>query len=131
MPLRWSVLALSLCWLEPFAHETGRKEPLPGYNFDRPRLASPLKSLLGHAGGGSLGNGDGRLTLAAGSADSQNEPGRVTTHSRGLFRHRFRPSFPFRNQGRLPPFPNVLFRGTRGGDGVAVNSSAAATDKRP
>jgi hypothetical protein len=78
MPVRWSVLALSLSWLE-----TGKKEPLPGYNFDRPRLASPLESLLENAGGGSGGNGDATLTtLAAGFADSQNEPCRAARDSR-------------------------------------------------
>ena len=79
MPVRWSVLVLSLCWLGLFAHETGRKEPLPGNDFDRPRLASPVESLVGHAGGASPGNGAGTLTAAASSADSQNEHSRVTT----------------------------------------------------
>jgi len=51
MPVQWSVLAFRLCWLEPFADETGRKGPLPGNNFDQPRMASPLESLRGHAGG--------------------------------------------------------------------------------
>jgi hypothetical protein len=64
---------LSLCWLWPFAHETGRKEPLPGNDFDRPRLALPLESPLGHAAVASFGNSDSAWTVAATSADSRNE----------------------------------------------------------
>ena len=93
MPVRWSVLALSLCWLLPLAHETGRKVRLPGNDFDWPRLPSLLEFLLGHDGGASLGNGKGALTVTAGATDSQNERSRVTTDYCGLFRHRYRLRF--------------------------------------
>jgi hypothetical protein len=129
MPVPRSVLALCLCSLGPFAHETGRKKPLPGDDLDRPRLALPLESPLGHAGVASFGNGDSALTLAASSADSQNAHRRVTTDYRGLFRDIFRLRFRFRNQGLLTPYANIFFRGTHGGDGVAVSSIAAATDR--
>ena len=129
MPVRWSVLALSLCWLLPLAHETGRKIRLTGNDFDRARLPSLLESLLGHGDGASLGNGEGALSVAAAdAADSQNEHSRVTTGYRGLFRHLYRLRFPLRNQKQLTPYAKVHFRRTRGGDRVAVNSIAAATD---
>jgi hypothetical protein len=129
MPVRWSVLALSLCWLLPLAHETGRKVRLPGNDFDRLRLPSLLESLLGYGGGASLGNGKGALSVAAAdAADSRNEHSHATTGYRGLFRHLYRLRFPLRNQSRLTPYAKVHFRRTRGGDGVAVNSIAAATD---
>jgi hypothetical protein len=130
MPVHRSVLALSFCWRGPVAYETGRKEPLPGNDFDRPRLALPLASPLGHPGVASFGNGDSALTVAASSADSPNEHSRVTTDHRGLFRHRSRLPFPFCNQKRLLPYTNVVFRGSRSGDGLAVNSIAAVTDSR-
>ena len=38
--------------------------------------------------------------------------------------------FPFRNQRRLTAYANVLFRGTRDADSVAVSSIAAATGSR-
>jgi hypothetical protein len=127
MPVHRSVLALSLGWLGPFAQETGRKQPFPGNDFDRPRLALRLQSPLGYPGVASFGIGDSALTVAA---DSQNEHNSVTIGYRGLFRHVSRLPFPFCNQKRLTPYTNVLFLGSRGGDYVAVNSIPAATDSR-
>src|SRR4051794_38929226 len=82
-----SIVALSLCWLGPVPHETGKKVPIPGNDFARPRLALPLESPLGHVA--SFDNSDSALTVRASSAASQKEHSRVTTGYRGLVRHLF------------------------------------------
>ena len=126
MPVRWSVLALSLCWLGPFAHEIGRNEPLPGNDFDQPRPALRVESLLGHAGSASHGT----LTVAAGFGDSQDERGHAASDYHGLFRHLFVPRFPFRDQRRHTRYGNVPIAGIRAGDGAVVNSLAATDTRR-
>lgn len=130
MAVRWSLSALGLCWLGPFAHDPARQHGLPGREIDPASPASRLASLITPDGGALPANTGENSSLPSASRDSHNEPGRAAPGYCAVLRQLLGPRFLFRNPDRLTPYDNVLFGGVHAAGGAAPTPAAAAANKR-
>jgi hypothetical protein len=127
MVVRWSVLALALCWLGPFAHDTTRKEGLEARETESVRAEYSLARLV-TTDGGALPAQNWAVPTA--SRDSGREHGRVLTAYRAVLRQMFGRRFLFRNHVRRTPYTAVLFGGVNAATGAPSTPVAGAANER-
>ncbi len=129
MAVRWSVLALGVCWLGPFAQDAVNEHVLAGREIDPASPASRVASLIMPEGDLLPTNTAQDWSFPSASRDSHNGRGHLVTAYPTVLRQLFGHRFLFRNQGRRTPYGNVLFGGVRAAGGAEPAPIAAAADK--